>query len=281
MRDLFFNLPARRRFLKREDTERNRIAELVKEYALANPNVHFRLFSNGREVMNLPPGDPRERFTGVFGFRPEEVFDEREGIKVKAFTVRNVNRGKIYLFVNGRPIRNRSLKDFLRKVLGYKTLAVVFLDLPPFLVDVNVHPKKREVRFLKEKSVLGVIREALSTGREAVPESMIAQETETYSTELKVVGQLKDTIVVAEIGDYLYFFDQHLLAERIDYEKTGSEELACRGAIKAGRKLSKEEMEGLIRNWRKLQNPHVCPHGRPIYYRVHLKDIYEKLGRAF
>ncbi len=280
VRDLFFNLPARRRFLKREDTERNRIAELVKEYGLANPGVHFRFISNGREVLNLTRADIRKRFEDIFRLRPEEVLYEREGMKVRALIVRNVKRGKIYLFVNGRPVKNRSLKEFLRKILGYKTLAVVFLELPPFLVDVNVHPKKREVRFLKERSVLGVVREALSRG-ETIATGIIAQETEVYSAEPKVIGQLRDTIILAEIGDYLYFFDQHLLAERISYERTGEEESACRGSLKGGRRLSHKEMEELVRGWRDLENPHVCPHGRPIYYRVHLKEIYEKIGRAF
>ncbi len=279
--DLFFNLPARRKFLKREDTERNRVTEVVKEYALARPDVSFSLFSNGREVLSLPKSSFKDRFTYLTGLRPEEILWERGEIRVRAFIVRNVSRGRIYAFVNGRPVGSRSLKEFLRKVLGYKTLAAVFLDLPPFMADFNVHPKKREVKFLKERAVLGAIREALGLKPTLSPEDALAQEVRRYSPEPEIVGQLMDTFIVARIGDYLYFFDQHLLAERISYERTGEEERSCRSSVKAGRKLSRGEMEGLVREWIRLENPHVCPHGRPIYYRVHLKEIYEKVGRTF
>lgn len=281
VRDIFFNLPARRKFLKREDTERNRITELVKEYALANPEVTFRLFSNGREVLNLPKTGFEERVESVIGMRAEEFLLEREGVKVRAFVLRNVSRGKIYVFVNKRPVKNKNLKEFLRRVLGYKTVGIVFLEIPPYLVDLNVHPKKREVRFLKERLILSAVREALSEKRVFPLPNTLAQEGVPYAEELKVLGQVRETIIVAQIGDYIYFFDQHLLSERISYEKGASEETACRSSLKAGKKLSQEEMEELLRDWRELENPHVCPHGRPIYYRLHLKDIYDKLGRVF
>ena len=281
VRDLFFNVPARRKFLRREDTERNRITELIREYALANPEVTFRFFSNGREVLNLRGSDLKERVALIFGARPEETVYERDGVVVRAFVVRNVRRGKIYVFVNGRPVKNRTLKEFLRKILGYKTLGVIFLHLHPFLVDFNVHPKKREVRFRRERLVLGVLRDALS-GRErtAFPD-LLAQEKQGYLEEVKVLGQIRDTVIVAQVGDYLYFFDQHLLSERISYERGSSEDTACRASLKAGERLSEKDMEALIREWRNLENPHVCPHGRPIYYRVHLREIYDKLGRTF
>jgi DNA mismatch repair protein MutL len=279
--DLFFNLPPRRRSLKREDTERNRVLETVREYAFVRPEVSFRVFSNGREVLNLPKSDLRERFRILTGLMPEEVLREREGVRIRALIVRNVERGRIYLFVNRRPVKNRSLKEFLRKVLGYKTLAAVFLEVPTFLVDPNVHPKKREVRLQRERVLLSAVREALS-GRETLARpDTLAQRIPPYSAGPRVVGQVRDTLIVAEIGDYLYFFDQHLLAERINYERTGKEEEACRSSLKAGERLSREDMEDLLKSWGDLENPHVCPHGRPLYYRVHLKDIYRKLGRPF
>jgi len=279
VRDLFFNLPVRRKFLRKESTERRKIADLIKEYSIANPRVGFVLFSNGREVINLRPSEEEERIEELFGREVERVSKEVGFLKVRAYIKRNLSRGEIYLFVNSRPVSMRGLKDFLRKVLGYKTLGVLLLELPPFMVDFNVHPKKREAKFLRERKVLSFLRATLEGGEEPLP--YVAQEVPRYETEFRIVGQISNTIILAQRGDYLYFFDQHLLSERVNYERSGVEEIACRSALKAGKELSEREMRELVEMWKNLENPHVCPHGRPIYYRIHLKEIYEKLGRNF
>ena len=284
VRDLFFNLPARRKFLRREDTERRRIANLIREYAMVNPGVGFIFFSNAREVLNLRPAEVEERIEELFGRGFERVNKEAGFLKVRAYIKRNVPQGEFHVFINSRPVSMRGLKDFLRKVLGYKTLGVVFMDIPPFMVDFNVHPKKKEAKFIKERKILSLLREALGSGEEElVP--YLGQEAPRYETEFKIIGQLNNTLILAQRGDYLYFFDQHLISERANYEslgeKEGADEIACRSALKSGEELSEKEMRELIEVWKNLKNPHVCPHGRPIYYRVHLKDIYEKLGRSF
>jgi len=283
VRDLFFNLPARRKFLRREDTERRRIVSLVREYALANPDVGFLLFSNAREVVNLPSASERERAENVIGERLEPINGEKDFLRLRAYIKRNVSRGEFYLFVNSRPVNPRGIKDFLKRVLGYKTIGVIFLELPPFMVDFNVHPKKREVKFLKERKVLTLVRDILS---QREPEFFpLEQEVPPYDTDFKILGQLNDTVILAQRGDYLYFFDQHLISERVHYEslgeKEGTDEIACKAAVKSGEALSEREMKELIDRWKSLRNPHVCPHGRPIYYRIHLKEIYDKLGRSF
>ncbi len=284
VRDLFFNLPVRRKFLKREDTERRRIADLLKEYALVRPSVELVFFSNAREVLNLKPSDELDRIERLFGRGFERIYREAGFLKVRAYVKRNVSRGELHLFVNSRPVSTRTFKEFLRKILGYKTLGVIFVDMPPFMVDFNVHPKKREVKFVKERKTLSLIRDALLSREEDVI-LHLDQEIPRYETEFRVIGQLDNTIILAQRGDYLYFFDQHLISERANYESLGegkgADEIACRSAIKSGKRLSEKEMEELIETWKKLKNPHVCPHGRPIYYRIHLKDIYEKLGRSF
>ncbi|WP_457600280.1 DNA mismatch repair endonuclease MutL [Hydrogenivirga sp.] len=284
VRDLFYNVPVRRKFLRREDTERSKAVKLLREYALVNPEVGLVLFSNAREVLNLRPSEERERVEEVLGEKTELLKGEREFLKVRAYIRRNVPRGEFFLFVNSRPVSMRGMKDFLRKVLGYKTLGVVFLEIPPFMVDFNVHPKKREAKFIKERKVLSLLREILSF-REERPEFVLGQEVPKYETEFKLLGQVNDTLILAQRGDYLYFFDQHLISERAHYERLGgrrdADEIACRSALKSGEKLSEREMRELLEEWKSLENPHVCPHGRPIYYRVHLKEIYEKLGRSF
>ncbi len=283
VRDLFYNLPVRRKFLRREDTERNRIRDLLREYALACPGVSFSFFSSGREILSLTGAEEEERVVQLLGEGYERIAGERDLLRVRAYVFRNARQGVFYIFVNRRPVRNRNLREFLRKVLGYRTVAVLFLELPPYAADFNVHPTKREVRFLKEKRVLSLLREILKGGDGDLDIGFLSQKAPSYRTGFRVVGQIEETIIVAQRGDYLYFFDQHLLAERIRYEELGegSEEIACRTALKAGEPLDRERMEELLRRWGDLENPHVCPHGRPLYYRIHLKEIYEKLGRSF
>lgn len=285
VRDLFFNVPARRKFLRREDTERRKILQLIREYALVNPEVEFLFFSNAREVLSLKPSEERKRIEELFGGKFELIREEREFLKLRAYVRRNVPHGEFHVFINSKPVSMRTLKEFLKKTLGYRTQAVIFIDLPPFMVDFNVHPKKKEAKFLKERKTLSLLRSAL-VGRGAEIEfSYLEQEVPKYETEFRVLGQLNDTLILAQRGDYLYFFDQHLISERLYYERLGetqrADSLACRSALKAGERLTQRQMEELIEAWKNLKNPHVCPHGRPIYYMVHLKEIYEKLGRSF
>ena len=283
VRDLFYNLPVRRKFLRREDTERNRIRNLLRAYALACPGVSFSFFSSGREILSVTGAQEEERVAQLLGEGYERIAGERDLLRVRAYVFRNARQGVFYIFVNRRPVRNRNLKEFLRKVLGYRTVAVLFLELPPYAVDFNVHPTKREVRFLKEKRVLSLLREILKGSGGDLDIDFLSQEAPTYRTGFRVVGQIEETIIVAQRGDYLYFFDQHLLVERIRYEELGegSEDVACRTALRAGEPLDRERMEELLRRWGDLENPHVCPHGRPLYYRIPLKEIYERLGRSF
>jgi len=281
VRDLFYNLPVRRKFLRREDTERNRIRELIREYALANPRVSFSLISNGRSILSLAGAEEEERIAQVLGEGSDRLVAQRNFLKVRAYLFRNARRGVFYIFVNSRPVKNRNLREFLRKVLGYKTVAVLFLELPPYAVDFNIHPTKREVRFLKERKLLSTLRDMLTDDDGEPAADFLSQRIPSYIPDTRIVGQLNRTLIVAQRGDYLYFFDQHLLAERILYEEGGSDsqESACRASLKAGEDLSYERMEDLLRRWEDLENPHVCPHGRPLYYRIHLKEIYSRLGR--
>lgn len=281
VRELFYNLPVRRKFLKKEDTERKRVLELIKEYALVNPEVEFVFFAEGRQKLNLKGNPLKKRVEELFEMPFEELTEEREGIKLQAFIARNQKQGKYYLFINSRPVYNKNLKEYLRKVFGYKTVVVLFAHLPPFMVDFNVHPKKKEVKILKERRFLELIRELAGAKREFLDIPKLSQAKATYENTYEVIGQLNDTIILVKSGEYLYFIDQHLLEERINYEKTGDEDLACRISVKAGEKLPEEKIKEMIRAWRRLENPHVCPHGRPIYYRIPLREIYEKLGRAF
>ncbi len=282
IRDLFFNLPVRRKFLRREDTERNKIRDLIKEYALVNNAVEFKLISNGKEILFFPASEKEERIKQILG-ENFEVYERKDNtVWIKIYIRRNIPQGRVYIFVNSRPVKNRNLKEFLRKVVGFKTAVALFIEVPPFAVDFNIHPKKREVKFINERKLLSLLRETLKEKKDPFVTNYLLTVPKAYRFTLKVLGQISETILVVQYGDYIYFFDQHLLSERINYEKGKmSADKACKISLKSGVELSPDAIREMIKEWESLENPHVCPHGRPIYYRIALSEVYNKLGRSF
>ncbi len=168
VRNLFFNTPVRRKFLKSTPTEIGHISETVARLALAHPRVHFTLRHNGREVHDLPPtADWRERIARFFGQELADgliAIERREasstgepacrllGYVANPAHSRPNNRSQ-YFFLNGRYIRDRSLQHALTEayrgllLTGRYPIAFVCFEVPADAVDVNVHPTKLEVRF--------------------------------------------------------------------------------------------------------------------------------------
>ncbi|MBC2715358.1 MAG: DNA mismatch repair endonuclease MutL [Desulfobacteraceae bacterium] len=172
---LFFNTPARRKFLKTVTTEMGHIADVVSCCALACPNIQFRLIHNQKEIKNWPPvRSSIDRVVDVLGNDLKSAlysFDYNDNyLSLSGWTSDPaVTRGtsqKIYLFINGRLIRDRGIQYAIfegyrgRIMKGRFPVAVLFIDLPPDQVDVNVHPTKHEVRFARQKQVY----EAVKTG---------------------------------------------------------------------------------------------------------------------
>ncbi|MEZ5401645.1 MAG: DNA mismatch repair endonuclease MutL [Bryobacteraceae bacterium] len=187
VRDLFYNVPARRKFLRSEQTELAHIASLVTHYSLAYPEKSFELRHNGNELLAVTPvAKIGERVFQVFGSQtisdlveiPERIHsiggtpEERaDAFRLRGFVsrpqVQKFNRNSIYLFVNGRLIRDRVLLHALSA--AYRNLippdaypfALLFLDCPAEEVDVNVHPSKIEVRFQHSSFVHDFVRDAV------------------------------------------------------------------------------------------------------------------------
>lgn len=176
VRDLFFNTPARRKFMRAEATENFHLASIVTHYALANPGVAFVLTTNGREVIRVAPArDLRERAYQLFGGQLIEsllpVSQSHPNVcSVKGFVSapreRRTSRDSQYFFVNGRFVKDKvvagGLLEGFRAVLphGVYPVAFLFIDLPLDEVDVNVHPAKTEIRFRRADAV----REAIAVG---------------------------------------------------------------------------------------------------------------------
>jgi len=168
IRNLFFNVPARRKFLRTEATELAQIRQLFAVYALAHPETGLTFTSDGREVYNLPGGSTlADRITALYSpaflshLRP--LAYEVDAVKVTGFTglpqTGRSDRSDQYVFINGRPasapVIYHALNEAYHAVLarGRYPSAFLFIESPPALVDVNVHPAKKEVRFRHPNAV--------------------------------------------------------------------------------------------------------------------------------
>lgn len=171
VRDLFFNTPARRKFLKSENTEFSHIEETVKRLALANPDIAFSLTHNGRQVHGLRPATEemewRRRVTSLCGPAfmdsaiPVDI--DHSGLRLRGWlglpTFSRAQADLQYFYVNGRMVRDRVVTHAVRQAYadvlfhGRHPAYVLFFELDPGAVDVNVHPTKHEVRFREQRHV--------------------------------------------------------------------------------------------------------------------------------
>ncbi len=173
---LFFNTPARRKFLKTVNTEMGHISETVACIALSSPDIGFRLLHNKKTVRDWPKtDDPMERIVDVLGsdFRPLLYPMDYNGSQARISgwiadpSATRSSTSRIYVFVNGRFIRDRGIIYALcdgfrgRLMKGRFPVAVVFLEIPAADVDINVHPAKQEVRFLNQRQVLETVGKAV------------------------------------------------------------------------------------------------------------------------
>lgn len=168
IKNLFYNTPARRNFLRSDTTEFNHIHKTLKRFFLGNPDIAFRVIHNDKEIYNLPSCTIDERISQVLG---EDLYEGlvfvreslNEGIELEGYVCRpDMARGNSdnqFIFLNKRSIQNRSLNHAIFQ--GYGNLIersrypqfVIFLNILPQLVDVNVHPTKMEVRFSNERAI--------------------------------------------------------------------------------------------------------------------------------
>ena len=455
-RSLFFNTPARRKFLRHMETESRYITQTVSQLAAANPAIAFRLAHEERSVLDLRRGDRQERAGDLLGADPEDLLAaqwEASGLSVQVVlcppALLKRSRGRQYLIVKGRPIFSRPLSAAIYS--GYGGLLpqgchpsyVLWLELDPRQVDVNVHPTKREVRFANEREVSGAIQHAVaqalempeftpgvtplpwkptaasghsiaadsgaadsgaadsgqtfqasppestpcaSTGMEQLsltilaPSSPAAKQMGDSAEDVAALGhiraapflwQLHNKYLVAPIPEGIALIDQHVAHERIRYEEVlghldsesaGSQQLliplnidltavemevyreaepllqrvgfsirefgrgsvivdaipvklgnwsdgeilrqiigdfqedvvearqqaresiaasvACHSSIRAGERLSQEEMVTLTSRLLGTREPFVCPHGRPIMIKIALAEIDRLFGRT-
>jgi len=189
LRDLFYNVPARRKFLKSPAAEMNQVLSIVTRLALAHPSVGFSLHVDGRERLNVRSGaTPRQRAGQMLGtalgdallevdaFAKGRVLEGESGSDPAVTRVHGLlappalaskTRAKQFLFANGRPITHRRLPSVIQEafrgvlMVGRYPVFILFIDVPPELIDVNVHPTKEEVRFAEEDLVCSLVFHAV------------------------------------------------------------------------------------------------------------------------
>ncbi len=183
--DLFFNVPARRKFLKRESTELTHCEEAVTRLALAHPEVGFFLEHGGRLLISSPasPKRPQERIAALLGTEVEphllEIDERRLGVHVHGFIASPEftlpTARALYTFVNRRYVRDRGVNSAVQRAFqdtlppGRQPVCTIFIDLEPASVDVNVHPQKLEVRFSDPRSIQEALSAAVTRALKAAP----------------------------------------------------------------------------------------------------------------
>ncbi|MCG3258197.1 MAG: DNA mismatch repair endonuclease MutL [Candidatus Heimdallarchaeota archaeon] len=174
VKNLFFNVPVRRKFLKTISTEINHITEYVTKLALANPSISFILTHNGKDILTAPKGDLIVQITAIFGENIARAclpINKKENeYSVTGFITKpefsRKSKDYLYIFVNGRSVTNKVISEAVSRGYGtavpHNRYPIIFLyfDLPPDEVDVNVHPTKKEIRFSNEAKVFALIESA-------------------------------------------------------------------------------------------------------------------------
>ncbi|PNQ72241.1 DNA mismatch repair protein MutL [Hanstruepera neustonica] len=172
VKNLFFNIPARRNFLKSNPVELRHVIDEFHRVALAHPNIAFVMYHNGSEVFNLPESNYRQRIVNIFGNKTNEklvpVTEETEVLKVSGFVGKpefaKKTRGEQFFFVNNRFIKsaylNHAINSAFEGLLKDGTHASYFLNLEvdPQSIDINIHPTKTEIKFDDEQTLYAILR---------------------------------------------------------------------------------------------------------------------------
>jgi DNA mismatch repair protein MutL len=175
IKNLFFNIPARRNFLKSDIVEHRHIVDEFQRVALAHPNIYFTFYHNGSELFNLPPSNSRQRIVNIFSGKTNEklvpVQESTEIVSIQGFVSKpefaKKSRGEQFFFVNNRYIKSGYLHHALIAAYdgllkdGSQPSYFLYLDVPPHSIDINIHPTKTEIKFDDEHALYAILRSAI------------------------------------------------------------------------------------------------------------------------
>lgn len=172
VKNLFFNIPARRNFLKSDTVEHRHIIDEFQRVALAHPNISFAMYHNGSEMFNLPVSNSRQRIVNLFGGRTNEklvpLHEETGIVSLQGFAGKpefaKKNRGEQFFFVNDRFIKSGYLHHAVMAAYegllkeGCQPSYFIYLQVPPHTIDINIHPTKTEIKFDDEHALYAILR---------------------------------------------------------------------------------------------------------------------------
>ena len=175
VKNLFFNIPARRNFLKSETVEFRHIVDEFQRVALAHPNIYFTMYHNGSEMFNLPNSNYRQRIVNVFSGKTNEklvpIQEETEIVTIEGFVGKpefaKKNRGEQFFFVNDRFIKSGYLHHAVMAAYegllpnGSQPTYFIYLNVPPNTIDINIHPTKTEIKFDDEHALYAILRSTI------------------------------------------------------------------------------------------------------------------------
>jgi DNA mismatch repair protein MutL len=235
VRDLFFNTPARRKFLRSLRTELSHILGVFTTFTLAFPELGWALSCDGRPLFELTASNYRERILGLYGQEVAAQLESFDGEGLSGRVWGSVRRDhgagrRVYrFFVNRRCVRSASLYRAAHAALGGTGMLLLFVEMAPELVDVNVHPAKREVRFRDEAGVYDLVLSALTRviSRDRGRRTGVGEDEARYAPSgsagengtFQTVGQVDNTFIVASAHGHLYVIDQHAAHERVLYDR--------------------------------------------------------------
>ena len=175
VKNLFFNIPARRNFLKSDTVEQRYIVDEFQRVAMAHPNIHFTMYHNGSDMFNLPISNFRQRIVTIFSGKTNEklvpVKEETEIVNLHGFIGKpefsKKNRGEQFFFVNNRFIKSGYLHHAVMAayegllLAGAQPSYFLYLDVPPHTIDINIHPTKTEIKFDDEHALYAILRSSI------------------------------------------------------------------------------------------------------------------------
>ena len=175
VKNLFFNIPARRNFLKSENIEYRHILDEFHRVAMAHANIHFTFYHNGSENFNLPQSNFRQRIVNIFAGKTNEKLvplkEDTEIVKIQGFVSKpefaKKNRGEQFFFVNDRFIKSGYLHHAVMSAYegllpqGAQPSYFIYLDVPPNTIDINIHPTKTEIKFDDESALYAILRSTI------------------------------------------------------------------------------------------------------------------------
>jgi len=272
IKDLFYNTPARKKFMKSPATELGHITNIINKYTLAYPEISFKLIIDGKPMLSSSgSGKLKDAVIAVYGTELAKILIENDfqfqqgkvyGL-ISPPTISRLDKNYQTFFVNKRFVQNfllnRALEDAYRTLIPNTRhpIAILFIDIDPKQVDVNVHPSKREVKFVKTNEIMQAIRDCVAKSLHQTPSHPATQSSSYPATEpswqpemaldffpetsveieLEVTAvqpliplyQLKNTYIIATDGESLVLIDQHAAHERIIYDELQISDVSAKG----------------------------------------------------